>query len=106
MIANCQMMGYYYGMLILLSGKAVVRKLSILAILIAASLALPTGRVALCAETLRLDEQGQWQKAADSNDEQYLLRVAEIKKLVDAGKPDKVQKAAKQLKTDFPGDCR
>jgi outer membrane protein assembly factor BamD (BamD/ComL family) len=97
------MMGYYYGMLILLSGKAVVRKLSILAILIAASLALPAGRVALCAETLRLDEQGQWQKAADSNDEQYLLRVAEIKKLVDAGKPGKVKKAAKQLKKDFPG---
>lgn len=103
MIANCQMMGYHYGMLILLSGKAVVRKLSILAILIAASLALLAGRVALCAETLRLDEQGQLQKAADSNDEQYLLRVAEIKKLVDAGKPDKVKKAAKQLKKDFPG---
>ena len=103
MIANCQMMGYYYGMLILLNGKAVVRKLSILAILIAASLALPTGRVALCAETLRLDAQGQWQKAADNNDEQYLLRVAEIKKLVDAGQPDKVKKAAEQLKKDFPG---
>ncbi len=106
-------MGYYHGTLILLSGKTVVRKLSILAILIAASLALPAGRVALCAdkssvalakeETLRLDEQGQWQKAADSNDEQYLLRVAEIKKLVDAGKPGKVEKAAKQLKKDFPG---
>jgi len=102
-IANCQMMGYHYGMQILLSGKAVVRKLSILAILTAASLALLAGRVALCAETLRLDEQGQLQKAADSNDEQYLLRVAEIKKLVDAGKPDKVKKAAKQLKKDFPG---
>lgn len=89
----------------------VVRKLSILAILIAASLALPTGRVAFCAdtprarlpETLRLDEQGQLQNVADSNDVQYLLRVAEIKKLVDAGKPDKVKKAAEQLKTDFPG---
>ena len=80
-----------------------MRKLSILAILIAASLVLPTARVALCAETLRLDEQGQLQKAADSNDEQYLLRVAEIKKLVDAGKPDKVKKAVKQLKKDFPG---
>jgi outer membrane protein assembly factor BamD (BamD/ComL family) len=107
------MMGYYYRVLILLSGKAAMRKFSVLAILIAASLTLPTGRVALCAdkssvalakeETLRLDEQGQWQKTADSNDEQYLLRVAEIKKLVDAGKPDKVQKAAKQLKNDYPG---
>ncbi|MGD0552150.1 MAG: outer membrane protein assembly factor BamD [Sedimentisphaerales bacterium] len=80
-----------------------MRKLSILAILIAASLALPTGRVAFCAETLRLDEQGQLQKAMDSDNEQYLLRVAEIKKLVDSGKPDKVQKAAEQLKKDFPG---
>ena len=80
-----------------------MRKLSILVILTAASLALPTGRVALCAETLRLDEQGQLQKVADSNDEQYLLRVAEIKKLVDAGKPDEVKKAAEQLKKDFPG---
>jgi outer membrane protein assembly factor BamD (BamD/ComL family) len=75
------------------------------------SLALPTGRVAICAETFRLDEQGQWQpvlsevegKAADSNDGQYLLRVAEIKKLVDAGKPDKVKKAVRQLKVNFPG---
>jgi outer membrane protein assembly factor BamD len=72
-------------------------------IVVAAGLALPAGRVAFCAETLRLDEQGQWQKAADSNDEQYLLRVAQIKKLVDAGKPDKVKKAVKQLKKDFPG---
>jgi outer membrane protein assembly factor BamD (BamD/ComL family) len=82
-----------------------------LVILIAASLALPMGRVAFCAdtpraqplETLRLDEQGQLQKATDSNDEQYLLRVAEIKKLVDAGKPEQVKKAAEQLKKDFPG---
>jgi outer membrane protein assembly factor BamD (BamD/ComL family) len=84
-------------------------------------LALPTGRVALCAAsqgeaqrrldtlraperaTLRLDEQGQLQKAADSNNEQYLLRAAQIKKLVDAGKPDKVKEAAKQFKKDFPG---
>ena len=96
-------MDYHYRLLELLNGEAIVRKLSILAILIAASLALPTGRVAFCAETLRLDEQGQLQKAMDSDNEQYLLRVAEIKKLVDSGKPDKVQKAAEQLKKDFPG---
>lgn len=123
-IANCRRMGYYHGMLILLSEKAVVRKLIIIVIVIAACLTLPAGRVALCAdkspaapalystqcggglakgETLRLDEQGQWQKAADGNDEQYLLHVAEIKKLVDAGKPDKVKKAVKQMKKDFPG---
>jgi outer membrane protein assembly factor BamD (BamD/ComL family) len=105
------MMSYYYKTPILLGGKAVVRKIGILAILIAAGLTLPMGRIALCAdtlraplrETLRLDEQGQWQKVADSNDEQYLLRVAEIKKLVDAGQPYKVSKAAKQLKKDYPG---
>jgi outer membrane protein assembly factor BamD (BamD/ComL family) len=74
-----------------------------LAILITASLALPTGRVAFCAETLRLDKQGQLQTLTGSDDEQYLLRVAEIKKLVDSGKPGKVQKAAEQLKKDFPG---
>jgi outer membrane protein assembly factor BamD (BamD/ComL family) len=84
-----------------------------LAILITSGLALPTGRVAICAETLRLGEQGQWQHvsgdAADSevpaggNNGQYLLRVAEIKKLVDAGKPGNVKKAVKQLKNDFPG---
>jgi outer membrane protein assembly factor BamD len=102
-IANCQMMGYYYTMMILLNGKAVMRKLSMLAILIATSLALPAGRVALCAETMRLNEQGQWQKVTDNNDERYLLRVAEIKKLVDAGNPGKVKKAAIQLKKDFPG---
>jgi outer membrane protein assembly factor BamD (BamD/ComL family) len=110
MVANCRMMDYYYPLLKFLSGEAVVRKPSILAILIALSLALPTGRVAFCAdtlraplrETMRLNEHGQLQKAADSNDEQYLLRVAEIKKLVDAGKPFKVEKAAKKLKKDFP----
>jgi outer membrane protein assembly factor BamD (BamD/ComL family) len=53
------------------------------------------------AKTMRLDEQGQWKPAADSNDE-YLLRVAQIKKLVDAGQQGKVKKAARQLKKDFP----
>ncbi len=83
--------------------KAIVRKFSKLSIVIAAGLTLAIGQVAFGAETLRLDEQGQWQKAADSNDQQYLLRVAEIKKLVDEGKPDKVKKAVRQLKKDFPG---
>jgi hypothetical protein len=54
------------------------------------------------AETWRLGDGGQWQQAAESKDEEFLLRVAEIKKLVDAGQPKKVRQAAKQLKTDFP----
>ena len=69
------MMDYYYPLLKLLSGEAFVRKLSILAILIAVSLALLTGQVALCAdtlrarlpETLRLDEQGQLRKRKPVN---------------------------------------
>jgi outer membrane protein assembly factor BamD (BamD/ComL family) len=54
------------------------------------------------AETWRLGEEGQWQQAAANKQEEFLLRVAHIKKLVDAGQPSKVRQAAKQLKTDFP----
>jgi outer membrane protein assembly factor BamD (BamD/ComL family) len=54
------------------------------------------------AETWRLDDQGQWQQTAGSKDEEFLLRVAQVKKLVDMGQPQKVREAAKQLKTDFP----
>jgi hypothetical protein len=54
------------------------------------------------AETLRLDETGQWKPTGGSREEAYMLRVAEMKKLVDAGQPGKVLKAVKQLKADFP----
>jgi outer membrane protein assembly factor BamD (BamD/ComL family) len=54
------------------------------------------------AETWRLGDEGQWQQATGSKQEEFLLRVAEIKKLVDAGQPKKVRKAAQQLKVDFP----
>ena len=54
------------------------------------------------AETWRLGEEGKWQQAAGNKQEEFLLRVAQIKKLVDAGQPNKVRKAAKQLKADFP----
>jgi len=54
------------------------------------------------AETWRLDDQGQWQQTAGSKDEEFLLRVAEVKKLVDMGQPQKVRDAAKRLKADFP----
>ncbi|MBN2019393.1 MAG: outer membrane protein assembly factor BamD [Sedimentisphaerales bacterium] len=79
---------------------------------------LPAGRIGLCAdlpapagskqgsgaktETWRLDEQGQWKATAGNKEEEFLLRLSEVKKLVDEGKPDKVKKAAKKLKTDFP----
>jgi outer membrane protein assembly factor BamD (BamD/ComL family) len=97
---------YYYLLLEQLSGKAAVRKLGILAILLTVYLTLFTGQAAFCAETLRLSEQGQWQhasgNAADTNNERYLLRVAEIKKLVDEGSPWKAQRAAKKLQKDYP----
>jgi hypothetical protein len=54
------------------------------------------------AETWRLGDEGQWQQTAGSKDEEFLLRVAQIKKLVDTGQPRKVLEAAKQLKVDYP----
>jgi outer membrane protein assembly factor BamD (BamD/ComL family) len=53
-------------------------------------------------QTVRLDGQGQWQPTDAARQEQYLLRVAEMKKLVDAGKSGKVRDAIKQLKKDYP----
>ena len=53
-------------------------------------------------QTVRLDRQGQWQPSDAARQEQYLLRVAEMKKSVDAGKPGKVRSAIKQLKKDYP----
>ena len=60
------------------------------------------GQSGLCAETWRLDEQGQWKQAAETNEGQFQGRVAEIKKSVDKGKSGKVEKAYKLLKKDFP----
>jgi outer membrane protein assembly factor BamD (BamD/ComL family) len=57
---------------------------------------------AQAADTWRLDDQGQWKPASDSKEEEFLLRAAQIKKLVDAGQPQKVRKAASRLKADYP----
>jgi outer membrane protein assembly factor BamD (BamD/ComL family) len=54
------------------------------------------------AETWRLGEGGQLQQTTGNRQEEFLLRVTDVKKLVDAGKPKKVREAAKQLKTDYP----
>jgi outer membrane protein assembly factor BamD (BamD/ComL family) len=59
-------------------------------------------RTAFCAQTFRIDDRGRWTQTTGNDEEQFLLRVAEMKKLVDEGKPGKVKKAAKQLKADFP----
>jgi outer membrane protein assembly factor BamD (BamD/ComL family) len=56
----------------------------------------------LAQETWRMGDEGQWQQTAGSKDEEFLLRVSQIKKLVDTGQPGKVLKAAKQLKADYP----
>jgi len=79
-----------------------VRKISIVKIILITISFFSVSRNAVCSETLRLNEQGQLQKISD-NDEQYLLRVAQIKRLVDEGSAEKVKNAAKQLKKDFPG---
>lgn len=63
---------------------------------------LPLRLSTLKAETFRLNESGNWSDTGNSEEEQFILRVAEMKKLVDAGKPDKVSIAIEQLKTDFP----
>jgi outer membrane protein assembly factor BamD (BamD/ComL family) len=80
--------------------KFVIRAAVIAVVL--AWLALPVQQEGLCDETWRLGEGGQWQQAAGNKQEEFLLRVAQIKKLVDAGQPNKVRQAAKQLKADFP----
>ncbi len=79
-----------------------MRKISIVKIILITISFFSVSRNAVCSETLRLNEQGQLQKISD-NDEQYLLRVAQIKRLVDEGSAEKVKNAAKQLKKDFPG---
>ncbi len=69
--------------------------------LIGVSFCQPPGQIQ-AAETWRLDKGGEWQKVAGAEAEEFLLRVAEIRKLVDAGRPKKVRQAAEQLKADFP----
>jgi outer membrane protein assembly factor BamD (BamD/ComL family) len=90
----------YYTIVREFSKKAVV------ATAFLACLAITAGKVAYSAETpaqtWRLDDQGQWKAASGSKEEEFLLAVANLKKLADAGKPDKVKKAAKKLQTDFP----
>jgi len=61
-----------------------------------------TGWVYAGAETWRIDGTGEWRAVEPNTDDAYLLRVAEIKRMVDAGKATKVRKAVKQLKKDYP----
>jgi hypothetical protein len=69
---------------------------------LAAAILLLLSADAQAADTWRLDDQGQWKPASGSKEEEFLLRAAQIKKLADAGQPQKVRKAANRLKADFP----
>ena len=54
------------------------------------------------AETWHLDKSQQWKTVSEQNQGKYLLAVAKIKKLVNTGQSQTVQKALKQLKKNFP----
>jgi len=54
------------------------------------------------ADTWRLEEGGGLRAVSQSRADRYLLAVAEIKKLVNAGKAEEARKAVARLKTDFP----
>lgn len=56
----------------------------------------------LPAETYRLNGSGRLKDTSSSKEEEFLLRVAEMKRVVDAGQPNKVRKAINQLRADFP----
>lgn len=52
------------------------------------------------AETWRLGEKGQWKTISD--EDKYLMAVAEIKKLVSMGQTEAVENAVNELKNNFP----
>ena len=56
----------------------------------------------LPAETYRLNGSGRWKDTSSSKEDEFLLRVAEMKRVVDAGQPNNVRKAINQLRADFP----
>ena len=72
-----------------------------LSILLAVVLLQATGTVAL-AETWHLQQDQSWKAALSDRDTEYLLAVAEIKKLVNAGQAQSVSKALDEFKRRFP----
>ena len=71
-----------------------VQVLMVLAIM----LMLPT----VSAETWRLEEGQDWKAVSGEGEDRYLLAVAKIKQLVDAGKCRAVEQALNGLKKEFP----
>jgi outer membrane protein assembly factor BamD (BamD/ComL family) len=63
---------------------------------------LAAGHVLIGAETWRLDKGQQWKPVSKTAEGRYLLAVAEIKKLVNEGRPEEVSEALAKLKSDFP----
>ena len=53
-------------------------------------------------ETWRLKDGQQWEPVAASSQQQYALKVAELKDLIQAGDSDAVEGALAQLKEEFP----
>ncbi|MHC4114032.1 MAG: outer membrane protein assembly factor BamD [Planctomycetota bacterium] len=60
------------------------------------------GKISKGAQTWHLEKGQDWQALSAEGEGRYLLAVAEIKRLVDAGKKEDVLKAYDKLKKDFP----
>jgi outer membrane protein assembly factor BamD (BamD/ComL family) len=72
-------------------------------IVITAAILLPALQVqTVTAETLRLEQGGDWKAASDTELDRYRLAVAEIKKLVNTGRAKDLLQAIDKLKKDFP----
>ncbi len=56
----------------------------------------------MLAKTWRLDENEQWQEVSEDNQGQYLMAVAEIKKMVSSGEPEAAKEKLAKLKEAFP----
>jgi outer membrane protein assembly factor BamD len=60
---------------------------------------------AVWADTWVLQDSGELKPALVDSNDKYLLAVAEVKKLIDAGQTDAAKKAFSSLKKDFPKDA-
>jgi len=61
------------------------------------------GPAAIGGQVYRLGEGGKLEQVGQSKEQRYLLRVAEIKRLVNEGDAKAAKEAAERLKKDWPG---
>jgi outer membrane protein assembly factor BamD (BamD/ComL family) len=61
-----------------------------------------SGSSIFSAETWRLGKDGDWKAVSAEGEDKYLLAVAEIKRLVNAGQTEAVGQRVDKLKKDFP----